>query len=203
MRLDLRKGEKWLFGIVFVALIGFTIFYLRIANYEFLWYIGVMVFFLALVLVTLRRTNFDYLTLGGLSLWGLMHLAGGGVIVNGNVLYALPLIPLLGNGDSLILKFDQLVHFIGFGTSTLVAYHLIKPYLGSVVNYKVLYVLVVLMGMGVGAFNEIVEYFATLVFSETGVGGYDNTMIDIIFNTLGAITAVFIIHYKRIRNEYR
>jgi uncharacterized membrane protein YjdF len=156
-----------------------------------------MVFFFVLILLTLHRSKFDYFILGGLSVWGFMHMAGGGVMVQGDVLYALPLVHIFGSGDSLVLKYDQLVHMIGFGVSTLVAFHLIRPYLNTHVNWTVMFPLIVLAGMGVGALNEIIEYVAVLAFPETGVGGYDNTMIDMIFNTLGAIVAVFVIYFRR------
>ena len=195
------KGVWALVVINFLAVAAFAVYYLSIQNYEFLWYIGVMVFFFVLILATLKRTAFDLPILGGLTLWGLLHLAGGGLIVKGKALYALPLIHLLGSGDSFILKYDQLVHFIGFGVATLVFYHLLKSYLGEHVNYKVLNVLVILGGMGVGALNEIVEFIAVLSFPATGVGGYYNTMIDIVFNTFGAIVAIAVIHMQRLRKS--
>lgn len=197
MKFNLHKGEWILFAINALGVIGFTGYYLSIRNFEFLWYIAVMVIFFALILSTLRKTNFGYDILIGLSLWGFMHMAGGGVRVNGDVLYALHLIPIAGSGDSFVLKFDQLVHMIGFGVSTLVAFHLLKPYLSTKINWKVLYPLIVLMGMGVGALNEIIEFMAVLLVPETGVGGYENTMLDIVFNTIGAIIATVLIHRKR------
>jgi uncharacterized membrane protein YjdF len=195
--MKLRKGEKFLALINGLGVLGFTLYYISIKNFEFLWYIAVMVFFFALILLTLHRSKFNYTILVGLSVWGFMHMAGGGVMVQGDVLYAFPLIPIAGSGDSLILKYDQLVHLIGFGVSTLVVFHLIRPYLNSHVNWMVMFPLIVLAGMGVGALNEIVEYIAVLLFPETGVGGYNNTMIDMVFNTLGAIVAVLIIYFKR------
>ena len=39
-----------------------------------------------------------------------------------------------------------------------------------------------LAGMGVGAFNEVVEFFTTLVLEDTNVGGYQNTGRDLVAN---------------------
>ena len=185
-----------LVNIIYVAV--FAIYYLSIKNYEFLWYVGILVFFLILILSTLRRTNFDRVILWGLSLWGLMHMAGGGVRVGEKVLYAWPVLQLFGEGESLILKFDQVVHFFGFGVATLVFYHLLRGYLdrsGGVINWTVLYPLIVLGGMGIGALNEIIEFIAVVIFGQTGVGGYWNTALDLVFNMLGAIAAAVFIHF--------
>ena len=44
--------------------------------------------------------------------------------------------------------------------------------------------------MGGGAINELIEFGTVLALPETGVGGYDNTMMDFVFNLLGAQQAV-------------
>lgn len=185
-----------LFNLVYVT--AFAIYYLTVKNYEFLWYVAILLFFLILILTTLKRTRFDGVILWGLSLWGLMHMAGGGVRVGERVLYALPIIHLFGTGESLVLKFDQFVHFFGFGVATIVFYHLLRPYLnqgGTAINWVVLYPLIVLGGMGLGALNEIIEFIAVVAFGQTGVGGYWNTALDLVFNMLGAIGAVVFIHF--------
>ncbi|MEK7622105.1 MAG: DUF2238 domain-containing protein [Patescibacteria group bacterium] len=188
-----------LFNLIYVT--AFAVYYLSVSNYEFLWYVGVLVFFLALILATLAKTKFDRTILWGLSIWGLLHMAGGGVQVGAGVLYQWPIIHLAGEGDSLILKFDQFVHFFGFGVATLLFYHLLKAYLnpnvGSI-NWKVMYPLIVVGGMGLGALNEIIEFAAVVALSQTGVGGYYNTSLDLVFNTLGAIAAAIWIHCTRV-----
>lgn len=193
----LKKGEIFLFLFNAVYIIAFAFYYISIKNYEFLWYIAVAVFFVLLIGLTLHKSNFDYIILWGLSIWLLLHMAGGGIRVGGNVLYALQLIPIYQSGEIFILKFDQFVHFFGFGVTTLVAYHLLKPYLNNKTNYKVIYVLLVAISMGAGALNEIVEFMAVLAFPNTGVGGYYNTALDLVFNTFGAIFGVVLIHFRR------
>ena len=49
--------------------------------------------------------------------------------------------------------------------------------------------------MGFGALNEVVEFAAVAFFGQTGVGGYWNTALDLVFNMLGAIVATIFIHY--------
>ena len=195
--MKLKKGELLLiaFNLIYVAI--FTIYYLSIKNYEFLWYVAVLLFFICLIAFTLKKSNFDYLILWGLSIWGFLHMAGGGVRIGDSVLYALKLITIFDTGEIFILKFDQLVHFYGFAVTTLVANHLLKNYWNERVNYKIVYPALAAIGMGLGALNEIVEFMAVVAFSNTGVGGYYNTALDLVFNTLGAIAAVIFIHFRR------
>lgn len=192
----ISKTQKWalvIFNLAYV--LGFGLKYLLAGNYEFLWYVAVLVFFFILVLATWSRAKFDAIILWGLSIWGLLHMAGGGLKVGDGVLYSLHLIPIVGSGDAYILKFDQVVHMFGFAVATLVVYHLLKPYLTKETNWKVVYPLIIAAGMGLGVLNEIVEFIAVVIFPNTGVGGYYNTAIDLIFNTFGAIAAAFFIHY--------
>lgn len=124
-------------------------------------------------------------------------MMGGGVRFGDSVLYAATLIQIISSGELVILKFDQFVHFFGFAVTTFVAYQLLKPYLNDKANYKVIYPMLAAIGMGMGALNEIVEFTAVVSFPKTGVGGYYNTALDLVFNTLGAITAVVLIYFRR------
>lgn len=188
------------FTILYVAC--FALYYLSIRNFEFLWYVLVLVLFGLLIGLTLRRSKFSTSLLWLLSVWGLLHMAGGGVMIGGgHVLYQWEIFHILGSGDSYILKFDQVVHFYGFGVATIVVYHLLKPYLNNKVNWKVVYPILVVAGAGLGVLNEIVEFMAVVLVSDTGVGGYFNTVLDLIFNILGACTAVLFIHAKRIQKN--
>ena len=117
--------------------------------------------------------------------------------INNYILYAWKIVPIYVTEEFFVLKYDQVVHFFGFGVTTFVAYHLLKPYLKKKVNYMVLYPGLVLIAMGLGALNEILEFVGVLLFPKTGVGGYFNTSLDMIFNTLGAIVFVMIIHIRR------
>jgi len=196
MKPNLKKGEWLLLIFNLLVIIGFTIYYGSIKNYEFMIYIGVIIFFFVLILATLKRSKFDYIILAGLSLWAFFHMAGGGVKVGSGVLYGVQLIPIINHGELVIFKFDQFVHAFGFGVSTLIAWHLIKPYLNEKTNYKIVYPLIALVGMGLGALNEIIEFTAVVLIPETGVGGYYNTALDLVFNMFGAITAIIFIHFR-------
>jgi len=176
------KSLEWiilLFNIIY--LIIFVFLYLNRANYEFLMYIGVVVFFLIFIGLMHLKYNFPSGVLIGLSLWGLMHMCGGYFIAGEYVLYGYQIFPFL--------RFDQFVHAFGFGFATLFSYYILKPNLNKNYSKTSILILLVLIGMGLGALNEIVEFIAVLSMPQTGVGGYENTMWDIVFNTIGAIVA--------------
>ena len=185
----------FLFSLIYV--IGFTAYYMSIRNFEFLWYVAVLVFFFSLIFLTIRKSNFDLPILWGLSIWGLLHMAGGGIKIGDGVLYGVQLLPIVTNGDFTIFKFDQAVHIFGFFVATLVVYHLLKPYLAPNTNWKVIYFVIIAAGTGLGALNEMVEFVAVILLPETGVGGYANTSLDLISNLIGASLAAVFIHIRR------
>ena len=57
-------------------------------------------------------------------------------------------------------------------------------------GWKAPAVILVLAGAGVGVVNEIIEFVAAWMIPETGVGGYTNTMLDLVFNMIGATIAM-------------
>lgn len=194
--LGLKKSDWVLVIFTLIYLIAFTIYYLLIQNYEFMIYIAVVVFFIILVVLSWGKNNFDALTLWGLSIWGLAHMAGGSIQIGNGVLYNLHLIPIIDRGELFILRFDQVVHAFGFAVSTLVGWHLLKPYIDEKKsNYKVIYPLLICIAMGLGALNEIVEFLAVVIVPDTNVGGYFNTGLDLISNMIGSILAIFIVHF--------
>ncbi len=188
---DERRGltrREWVIaGVNLAYTTVFTLLAFRRENYEFVMYAGVVILIFALILAKQPVVRFDGVILWGLTLWGLAHMAGGNIPVSDGVLYSVQLIPR-------VLRYDQFVHWFGFGTATLVCFHLLRPCLREeAVGGGVLWFLVIMMGIGVGALNEIVEFAAVLLMPETGVGGYENTLWDLVFNTLGAATAVVLI----------
>jgi uncharacterized membrane protein YjdF len=191
----LTKKEKPIlyFNIVYVALFG--TYAVVSGNIEFVFYVSIVLLLILLVLLKNHRLRLSPGVLWALSAWGLLHMMGGNVPVDGSVLYNLQLIPVL-------LKYDQLVHAFGFGTTTFVGYQLLKPHLKDTFNWTTVCILLVMVGMGAGALNEILEFIATVIVPETNVGGYINTSLDMIFNTIGAIIAAIMIytrHKKRVR----
>ena len=195
--MKLKRGH-WLILLFTVAyVLAYSLYYISIKNYEFLGYILVLLFFFGLIFFTLERSKFDYLILWGLSIWGLLHMSGGGLIVNGDVLYNLKLIHLFNLGDTFVLKFDQFVHMFGFFVTALVAFHLIKGQIKSRPNWTLIYITSAVISMGLGALNEIIEFVATISITNVNVGGYYNTSLDLIANMIGAFLAIFLMRKRR------
>lgn len=185
---------------------SFTLAYLGAAtvlafmrgNFEFLYYIVVMLLLIGAVGAVHRRVGLNGAVLWGLSVWGLAHMAGGLLVVpegwpvNGEnrVLYSLWILP--GR-----LKYDHVVHAYGFGMTTWVCWQGLRAaaarYGAAVRPTLGLMVLSAAAGMGFGALNELVEFVATLAVPETNVGGYLNTGWDLVANLFGASAAAALI----------
>lgn len=192
----LRKNQYPILIINIIAIIIFSFIFSTRKNYEFLIYIGVIVFFGFLILSTNKKIRYSNPVLWGLTIWSILHMSGGGLRIKGDILYKLMLFPIIGEPYH-ILKYDQFVHAFGFAVATLVMYHLIKPHLKQ--NFKgwiSLSIVVVMAGLGAGALNEIVEFIATVIVPDTNVGGYVNTSLDLAFNLIGAIIAMIFIWVK-------
>lgn len=170
-----------LFSACYMAI--FVCVALTRANYEFVLYAGIVVVLAIWILAKQPKVRFGGLILWSLSLWGLLHMAGGNIRVGDSVLYNVQLIPV-------VLRYDQLVHALGFGAATLVCHHVLTGFLSPGAGATTsLVILVAMMGCGVGAINEIVEFIAVKAIPETNVGGYDNTLLDLIFNLIGSSIA--------------
>ena len=171
-------------------------------NYEFIIYVGVIVFFLCLILISNKKVNYALGALVGLTTWSALHLAGGAVIINDGRLYDVILVRLSDTYP--IWRYDQLVHMWGFGACTLVVFsllegHLKRPLRGSVE----LYIVLAMAGLGIGALNEIIESVVSLIVPESGVGGYINTTLDLCADLIGAILGLLYIRlrYLKINGE--
>lgn len=172
---------------VFCYVIGFTMWALVSGNIEFLFYTGVVVAFFLLLIIKQQKLQLSDTVLLGLAIWGLLHMAGGNVMVAGDVLYNFWIIPPHW------FKYDQLVHAFGFGVTTLVGWELLRPFLTTSFNKVTVGILLAMIGLGAGGLNEIIEFIITVVVPETNVGGYINTALDLVFNLIGAtIVAVYI-----------
>lgn len=173
-------------------LIGFTALAYRRGSTEFLFYAGMMVFFIALALWMDRKVCFRIGTLWLLAVWGFLHMAGGTVpipesLADGEipVLYAL-------RPHASMPRYDQFIHVYGFFAAALAAFDALEDAFRSRTNGAPLRVsfgiasAVALISIGLGAINELVEFVATLIMEETGVGGYVNTGWDLVSNAIGA-----------------
>ncbi|PTN02523.1 putative membrane protein DUF2238 [Rhodovulum imhoffii] len=181
-----------LFTLGYVAV--FSAWFLGTGNTEFLFYVVTMLVLIALVALSWRKGDYPLPILWALSLWGLAHMAGGGVPVGDSVLYAAVLVPVVENAEMTILKYDQAVHAYGFGVTAWLLHHLLVRHYPPARGSLSALAFPALGAMGLGAVNEIVEFIAVLAVPETNVGGYVNTALDLVFNAFGACITVAAIH---------
>jgi len=192
-----RKGQLPILVVIVVSLTVFATVVVLRGSYGLLSYVGLILLVLLVILASDKKISYPNGLLLGLTLWAILHMLGGGVRIGATTLYATILIPLSRTYP--ILRYDQFVHIIGFGVATLLMHHLLKPLLKpDPTRWKALYLVVGMAGMGVGALNELIEFAATQLTSETGVGGYMNTCLDLVANMIGAILALA---FLRIRDK--
>ncbi len=188
-----EKTEKFVVYFTFVYITIFSINGLIRGNVEFIYYTAVMLLSIAIILFINKHFHFYPVVLMSLSLLGLLHLLGGNAYIGEIRLYDLYLI----QG---IFKYDNFVHMTGSAIMTMLAYAMLNPLLGDDFEKQDLYfiLLLVAIAMGLGSINEIIEFVAVLVFDVSEmVGGYTNTLLDLIFNTIGSIImAVVLIKSK-------
>ncbi len=183
------KLEKFIVYFTLGYVILFSINQLVNKNVEFIYYTGVLLLSFGVILTIHRRMHFYPIVLICLSVLGLMHLLGGNFYLGEIRLYDFYFI------DG-FFKYDNLVHMFGSGIMVMLAYALLHPAIGDDFAKNDFYyiLLLVLIGMGLGTINEIIEFIAVLVF-DVGqmVGGYTNTLLDLVFNTIGSIIIAIIL----------
>jgi hypothetical protein len=165
-------------------------------NYEFVFYGVVLLMEIGCVVWLHRRVGLSNAVLLALASWGLLHMAGGTVPIP-QWLAEPGRPPALYNLRpwAVLPKYDQVVHAYGFGVATWAA--------GEALRYSVrapAYVwgmTLTMIGMGLGALNEVIEFAATRLMPGTNVGGYDNTGWDLVSNLTGAFVAALWFAWSR------
>ncbi|MDA7881669.1 DUF2238 domain-containing protein [Akkermansiaceae bacterium] len=160
-------------------------------NQEFVFYLLVLIILAALIFLVDRRVCLPLALLWGLSVWGLLHMMGGMIVLPGEseVLYNYWLLPGF-------LRYDQLVHAYGFGLATWACWRCLGAIQPALKATPGTLLLVMLAGLGLGAVNETIEFFATLFLPDTNVGDYANTGWDLVFNLIGSLIAIVAIHSR-------
>ena len=177
-----RRAVAVFFGVYYLVLVAFgvatgatqTIFY------------GVFVGGIALVVAALfPRMRFTPLVLWLLAVWGLAHMVGGLLEIDGDVVYEIEL-------GAEQLRFDKFVHFFGFGAATLAAYEVLRATVAPEASGRSTARAAFFVGLGLGAVNETVEFLITLLPGDDNVGGFTNTGWDLVANALGAAVAAWL-----------
>lgn len=174
----------------------FTILALLNNNYEFLYYTIVMVIIIFIIILYHKKIHLPVWVMSGLAIVGALHIFGGNIHIKGIRLYDIWLIPNL-------LKYDNIVHFIGSFTVAIVVYSLIYPHLDKKLEHSkiLLSTLLIFIATGIGALNEILELSAVIYFNASQqVGDYFNNAFDLLYNLLGSILSCFFLmsYHKKI-----
>jgi hypothetical protein len=194
----MKKEHIILLVINILLLAGFGTTFLVRLNYEFIIYVGVIIFFLGLIGLTIKKVDYTLASLVGLTAWSGLHLAGGGIACGEGRLYDVMLVRL--SNVYPVLRYDQMVHVWGFGASTLVMYCLLRRVLAGPVEHPVvLSIVLVMAGLGVGGLNEILEFVVSACVPESGVGGYLNTSLDLCADLVGAVLALMYIRWRYLK----
>ncbi|MDB5195592.1 MAG: hypothetical protein JWO84_776 [Parcubacteria group bacterium] len=168
-----------------VYIVAAIIYVTKEGRFEFLIYAGIFaLLFLAAFYIAVKY-ELPIWMLWLLSILGALHLAGGWVMVKGDVLYNLVLIPIPNWTGLTIWKYDQLVHPYGAAAVALISYALLAR--TTPLTRTFLFAAAFMIGNGAGALNEVVEFITKITVPHTDVGGYYNTALDLFFNMLGSI----------------
>ncbi len=168
-----------------------TLYFLRDINYEFIIYVGAIAVIFMAVFLLQPYTKFPLWMLWLLSVWGLLHVLGGAVEINGAVLFEYRIYPFLDQGGEFyILKYDQVVHAYGYGVLAVLCQHLFLGPLRVAAPTLIMAMGAVLVSVGVGSLNEIMEFLITLTIPDNGVGDGVNTALDLVSNFVGAVLGV-------------
>jgi putative membrane protein len=179
----------WIFNATYLFWGG--AYFLQDLNFEFVIYVAVIFVIIGGVLLTAHKSEFPLWQLWLLSIWGLMHVLGGAVVIDGGVLFGYRIYPFLDlGGDFYVLKYDQVVHMYLYGVVAAMTYRLLRAKLAIRNNSMLVSLFAILTSVGISALNEIMEFLIAVTIERNGVGGYENAMLDLIFNLSGAIVAV-------------
>ena len=138
----------------------------------------VEIFFLGgIILAFDAQRQLDRNLLWAFSAWGFIHMPGGLTEVNGDVLYEYWVLPFL--------RYDHIVHIFGFAVVGLAVANVNRRWL-PVDAPKVAAAVVFFGAIGIGAFNEVVEFIIGESFPSTHVGDAMNMGLDLVANAIGA-----------------
>lgn len=182
---NLSPARLWplLFTVSYTAFS--MIYFASIGNSEFIAYIAVIIFLLVLGGCVLTHQCVSAWILWLLSLVGLLHLLGAAVIVNGDILYNYVPVYIENPSGLTFIKFDQIVHTIGSAVAAVLMYYFLRR--DTMFHWLGIGVFSVLGSIGIGSLNEVIEFIAKMNVSDTDVGGYYNTAVDLCVNLFGAL----------------
>jgi len=204
-RLDIMEEKtelKLMLYFMIIYILIFTIQGIMAHNYEFLYYTGIVTVLVFVAVFYYKKVHLSVSVIGGLTTLGALHLSGGYFHIGGVRLYDIWFVQGL-------IKYDNVVHFIGIFVGTMIAYSLLYPHLDKKFEHNrlLLSLILILIASGMGAFNEILELGAVVFLGAAKeVGDYMNNAIDLVFNLLGSLLACIYLmkyHTEKHKNVYK
>lgn len=172
--------------------VGFWIYGIA-TDSPFVWYYVPITAVVTGVLFGLHRSfRFSIGVIWGLVMVGIGNLAGGVLMVGDEPLYQLVVL-----GD---IRYDKPFHALATGVAGWASYELISAW-GTRRRSHGQAFGAVLMACGAGSLVEIVEFIGSRIFESTSVGDYDNNMLDLVANLVGALVAVLVVHMASGRHD--
>ncbi|MFC1648122.1 DUF2238 domain-containing protein [Nanoarchaeota archaeon] len=175
------------FLVGYIIAVFFVFLSIIKANYEFIAYAAATIVILGIIHYFNKKFSFNKWALWGFDIWMVLHILGGFSTFKDKVLYNFIIIPLVGE-PYFILKYDQAVHIYCYFIIAILMWNVVTN-ITDKKSYGIAAFITVMAATGIGGINEIIE-FATTLFFETNVGGYENTALDIISNLAGALLAI-------------
>jgi hypothetical protein len=176
-------------GALAVAISGFVAYGLAVDS-PFVWIYVPITIVLAVAVFFIHRS----VELSMSSLWWLVaaaigNLAGGIYLIDGQPLYVKRLV-----GD---IRYDKPFHTVATAIGAWAAYEVVAKWAVGRASRPAIAVAAVLVAAGLGALVEIVEFVGSIVIENANVGGYGDTMLDLVVNTAGGAAAVIIQDHRR------
>ena len=173
-------------------LIGSTAYAFFTTELEFGIYAVVILGLGALAWKIMRQFDYPVWMLLMLQVGVLAHFAGGFLYVDGSSLYWY---------EGLGIRFDRIVHFYNSALASVVMASVYRQ-AGLVLKTWEPWV-VVMTVFGMGAAVELIEFTATRIIPNTGVGDQLNTMQDMAINLAGAALGYLLVRFADARGSSR
>ncbi len=171
-----------LVGALATGVVSFTVYGLAVDS-PFVWiYVPITVVLSVAVFFMHRSVQLSVASLWALVAVAIGNLAGGIYLVDGQPLYVKRLF-----AD---VRYDKPFHTVATAIAAWAAYEVIAKWGQGRASRPAIAVAALLVAAGLGALVEIVEFIGSVVIENANVGGYGDTMLDLVVNTAGAAVAV-------------